>query len=112
MVKTHMSMQEKRVRFLGQEDSLEEEMAVPSSILAWGIPWTKEPGGPQSMGSERVRHNRVIKQQRIICKLTELRHCSFLHIQKEKEDEIYIFCVLDLAINDLHISYILHYGSL
>ena len=42
---------------LGQEDLLEEEMATHSSIRAWEIPWTEEPGGPQSMGSQRVRHD-------------------------------------------------------
>ena len=42
---------------LGQEDPLEEEMATHSSILAYRIPWTEEPGGLQSMGSERIRHN-------------------------------------------------------
>ena len=41
---------ETRVRFLGQEDPLEEEMAAHSSILAWKIPWAEEPGGLQSMG--------------------------------------------------------------
>ena len=49
--------QEMQVRFLGQEDPLEEEMANHSSILAWEIPWTEESGGLQSMGSQRVRHN-------------------------------------------------------
>ena len=44
------------VRSLGQEDPLEEEMATHSSILAWRIPWTEKRGGPQSMGSQRVRH--------------------------------------------------------
>ena len=44
-------------RFLGQEDPLEEEMAIHSSILTWGIPWTEEPGGLQSRGSQRVRHD-------------------------------------------------------
>ena len=39
---------------LGQEDPLEKEMATPSSILAWRIPWTEEPGGLQPMGSQRV----------------------------------------------------------
>ena len=43
-------MQETRVRFLGQEDPLEEEMAAHSSILAWKIPWAEEPSGLQSMG--------------------------------------------------------------
>ena len=45
------------VRSLGWEDPLEEEMATHSSILAWRIPWTEEPGGLQSMGSQRVRHD-------------------------------------------------------
>ena len=51
------AMQETWVRSLGQEDLLEKEMATHSSILAWRIPWTEEPGGLQSMGSQRVRHN-------------------------------------------------------
>ena len=45
------------VRFLGQEDPLEKEMATDSSILAWEILWTEELGGLQSMGSQRVRHD-------------------------------------------------------
>ena len=49
--------QEICVRFLGQEDPLEEEMATHSRILAWEIQWTEEPGGLQSMGSQRVRHD-------------------------------------------------------
>ena len=51
------AMQETRVRSLGQEDPLEKGMATYSSILAWRIPWTEEPGWLQSMGSQRVRHN-------------------------------------------------------
>ena len=51
------AMQETWVRSLGQEDLLEKEMATHSSILAWRIPWTEEPGGLQSTGSQRVRHN-------------------------------------------------------
>jgi len=42
------------VRFLGGEDPLKKEMATHSSILAWEIPWTEEPSGPQSIGSQRV----------------------------------------------------------
>ena len=45
------------VQFLGGEDPLEEEMAAHSSILAWEIPWTEEPGGLQSMESLRVGHD-------------------------------------------------------
>ena len=44
------------VRSLGQEDPLEEEMTTHSSILAWKIPWTEEPSGLLSVGSQRVRH--------------------------------------------------------
>jgi len=47
-------MQETRVRSLSWEDSLAKEMATHSSILAWEIPWTEEPGGPQSMGSQEL----------------------------------------------------------
>ena len=50
-------MWETRVRSLGQEDPLEKEMATHSSILAWKIPWTEEPGRLQSIGSQRVRHD-------------------------------------------------------
>ena len=50
-VKNLPVMQETWVRFLGQEDPLEKEMATCSSILAWRIPWTEEPGEPRSMGS-------------------------------------------------------------
>ena len=48
-------IQEMLVQSLGQEDPLEEDTATHSSILAWGIPWTEEPGGLQSMGLQRVR---------------------------------------------------------
>ena len=50
-------MQDTPVQSLGQEDPLEKEMATHSSTLAWEIPWTEEPGGLQSMGSQRVRHD-------------------------------------------------------
>ena len=49
--------QEMRVQTLNWEDPLEEEMATHSSILAWKIPWTEDPGGLQSMGSRRVKHD-------------------------------------------------------
>ena len=57
LVKNPPAMREAWVRSLGQEDSLEKEMATHSSILAWKIPWTEEPGGLQSMGSQRVGHD-------------------------------------------------------
>ena len=57
LVKNLPGMQETQVRSLDQEDPLEEGMATHSSILAWRIPRTEEPGGLQSMGSQRVRHD-------------------------------------------------------
>jgi len=56
-------MQEMRVRSLGQEDSLEKEIATHSSILAWEIPWMEESGGLESMALQRIRHNLAMKQQ-------------------------------------------------
>ena len=57
MVKNLLAMQETQVGSLGQEDPLEKEMATHSSILAWRIPWTEEPGRLQSMMSLRVGHD-------------------------------------------------------
>ena len=57
MVKNLPAMPETRVRSLHQENPLKKGMATHSSILAWRIPWKDEPGGLQSMGSQRVRHN-------------------------------------------------------
>ena len=54
MVTNLPAVQEMQVRSLGQEVPLEKEMATCSSILAWRIPWTEEPGGLQSMGLQRV----------------------------------------------------------
>ena len=55
--------QESQVQSLGQEDPLEKEMATHSSILAWKIPWTEEPGGLQSMQLQRIRYALVTDQQ-------------------------------------------------
>ena len=57
VVKNLRAIQKSQVRSLGREDPLEKGMATHSSILAWEIPWTEEPGGLQSMGSQRVRHD-------------------------------------------------------
>ena len=56
MVKILPAMQDTQVQSLCQEDPVEKEMANHSSILAWRIPWTEEPDGLKSMGSQRVRH--------------------------------------------------------
>ena len=57
MVKNLPAMQETQVKSLGWEDPLEKEMATHSRTLAWRIPWTKEPGGLQSMGLQRVGYD-------------------------------------------------------
>ena len=57
MVNNLPAMQETWVQSLGWEDALEEGMATHSSVLAWRIPWTEEPGGLQSTGSQRVGHD-------------------------------------------------------
>ena len=57
VVKNQSAMQETWVQSLGGEDSVEKEVATHSSILAWEISWTEEPGGLLFMGSKRVRHN-------------------------------------------------------
>ena len=59
MVETLATMQETLVQFQGQEDLLKKGMAIHSRILAQRIPWTEEPGGPWSMGSQRGGHDRV-----------------------------------------------------
>ena len=61
-VKVCLPMQEMWVQSLDWEDLLEEEMATPSGILAWEIPWTEGPGGLQSMGSQRIGHDLPTKQ--------------------------------------------------
>ena len=57
LVKNLSAMQETWVQSLSQEDPLEKGMATHSSILAWSIPWTEEPGRLQSIGSQRVGHD-------------------------------------------------------
>ena len=63
-VKNMPVIQETQVQFLGQEDPLEKGMATHSSIVAWRIPWTEEPGGLQSMGLQRVGNNLVTNTHR------------------------------------------------
>ena len=58
-VKNLPAVQETQVQSLGQESPLEKGMATHFSILAWRIPWTEEPGGLQSMGSQRDRHDQA-----------------------------------------------------
>ena len=68
MVKYLPAMWETRIRFLGREDPLEKEMAIHSSIFAWENSMTGEPSGLQFMGSQRVGHDLVTKQQQTFLK--------------------------------------------
>ena len=85
MVKNPPAMQEMRVRSLSQEDPLEKEMATPSSILAWKIPWAEEPGRLQFIGLQKVGHDLAIN---VLC------ICS-LHIHK----------IIILFVSDMNISF-------
>ena len=67
MVKNLPTMRETPVQSLGWEDPLEKRMATHSSILAWRIPWTEEPGELQSMGWQRIGHSRVTMLSLFTC---------------------------------------------
>ena len=79
-IKLLPAMQETRVRSLGWEDPLEKEMATHSSILSWRIPWTEEPGGLQSTGSQRVRHDWATS---LHFTLNILWHCLSLGLERK-----------------------------
>ena len=68
LLATQETRQEPWVWSLGQEDTLEEQMATHSSILVWEILWTEVPGGLQSMESQRVRHNLVTEHAKLSLK--------------------------------------------
>ena len=78
MVKNLPSMQEMWVQSLGWEDPLEKVMATHSSILAWTIPWTEEPGGLYSIELQRVGHDSATTTHRITC-LTVDNSCFKTH---------------------------------
>ena len=75
IVKNLSTVEQTQVRSLGWKDPLEKGMATHSSILAWRIPWTEEPGGLESMGFERVRHSWATN---IFTSLFTLRRPTFL----------------------------------
>ena len=83
MVKNLPAMQEIRVQVLGGEETLKKGVATHSNTLAWRIPWTEEPGGLQSRGSRRVRHNRVTSA------VTISDFCSYSF-----DGKLYVKCIL------------------
>ena len=82
MVKNSPAMQETWIRSPGQEDPLEKEIATHSSILAWEIPWTEEPGGLQSTGPQRVTHDSRTKT-------TPTTNFKTFHKEKPKHKHIH-----------------------
>ena len=78
-VKNLPAMQETQIRSLGQEDPLEEGMATHSSILAWRIPWTEEPGRLQSTGSQRVGHDWATVTYSLNLSVASPPHCAYVH---------------------------------
>ena len=77
-------MWEMQIRSLSQEDPLEKEMVAHSSILAWEIPWTEEPGGLQSMEVTNVRHDLATKPPPLIL-LPHVRNKAICRMTKIKE---------------------------
>ena len=83
MVKNPPALQEPQVQSLGREDPLEKEMATHSSVLAWEIPRTEEPGRLQSMRSQRVRHNLLTKHNNNVWFLHEIQPAAH-HVYSEE----------------------------
>ena len=86
-------MQEMQVRSLGWEDPLEKEMATRSSILAWKIPWTEEPGRLQSMGLQRVENNRAIEHAHIHIPISQYLDNYNDFYKVRTSSQMYILCV-------------------
>ena len=70
------AMQETQVGFLDWEDPLEKGVAIHSSTIAWRIPWTEEPGGSQTAGSQRVRHNWATTLRLLLGRFRRVRLCA------------------------------------
>ena len=77
---------------LGQEDSLEKKLATHSSILAWEISWTEEPGGLPSMGLQTVKHGLATKREQLSPAVGALR--EFLSISRLWRNTFYQFCIM------------------
>ena len=76
MVESVPAKQKMGVRSLGQECALEKEMATHSSILAWRIPWTEDPGGLQSMRLQRVTHDLISSNNRMGDRSSHMKICN------------------------------------
>ena len=76
------------VQFLSGEHPLEKEMATHSSILVWGIPWTKEPNGLQSMESQKVRHGLETKPSAVILEPPKIKSDTFSTVSPSISHEV------------------------
>ena len=90
MVKCLPAMPETQVLSVGRENPLEKEMATHSSILAWEIPWTEEPGGLQSLGSQRVRHNWATSLSLSIIKNRDINLMIFSSVQSLSRVRLFV----------------------
>ena len=95
MLKICLLLQETQVQPLGGKHPLEKEIAMHSSILAWIIPWTEEPGGLLSMGSQRVGHDLATKQL-ITATLKVKIMCWILEIVRTLLSSAFVILFLDL----------------
>ena len=77
MLRIYLPKQETRIQSLVREDALGKEMATHSSVLAWRIPWTEEPGGLQSIGSQRVEHDRATEHTSLFTVACSVLHTFF-----------------------------------
>ena len=99
----HLPVQETWVQSLGREDCLEKEMTTHSSVLVWEILWTEEPGGPQSMGSQRVGHGLVTRPQQWktkekLIKKRVSHSLSYLTVTHRFICILYIPCLINASI--------------
>ena len=92
VVKNMPGKQETQVLSLGQKYPLEKEMETHSNILAWEIPWTEEPGGLQSMESQRVGHDLVKQHQHmLISRVTTKTRVKFCLLMERKDFFFFLF---------------------
>ena len=111
VVKNLPAKQESWVPSLGREDPLEGEIATHSSTLAWRIPWMEEPGGLQSMGSQRVRYDWGTDTPP--CKLSRIKIPNKKHSTSSDSDPsfLYLFCSIILSTWNLYFVYFILYFS-
>ena len=97
-------MQETRVQALGQKDPLEKGMAIHASILVWKFPWTEEPGGLQSMASQRIGHNwttnafrRLMELLCILVAVVFIRLYVFVKIHRTQQSKGELYFMKDMT---------------